>query len=115
MPTEVYLLTTGPRYMNKKALRVSFVAEEIYPSVYVEEITYGDTEGDPDIITRSSWLVGSDIAAAFKYREKYGYEYLTNLEFKSWSKWNEFTIQEKHNKFRIKYNPDNKFNVTKIK
>ncbi len=48
IPTEVYFLTTGPRHMNKKALRISFVVEEIYPSIYVEEITYGDTEGDPD-------------------------------------------------------------------
>ncbi len=115
IPTNVYFVTTGPRYMNKTALRVSFIAEEIYPSVYVEVITYGDTEGDPDIITASYWLSGSDIAKGFNYNSKYGYEDLTNLEFKSWLKWNEFTLTERHNKFLIKYNADKKFIITIIK
>lgn len=115
IPTEVYFVTTGPRHMDRKALRISIIIEEVYPSIYVEEITYGDTEGDPDIITSSSWLNGFDIAKAFNYKDKYGYEYLTNLQFNSWTKWNEFTIKERHNKFKIKYNSNNNFDVSRIK
>ena len=107
IPTNIHYLSMGPRFRVKR-LRVSIVVDEIYPSIFIEEITSRDTEGKPDIISNSYYLVGEDITG------KLGDKKWSRLDtFKSikWHKWNEFEMNHKKIKFKIIYNSNNKFNI----
>ena len=112
IPTNIHYLSMGPRFRGEKSLRVSIVIEEIYPSIFVEEITFGDVEGDPDIVTKSYYLSGFDVTE--KLGEK-KWSRLNNINYIKWHQWNEFEMKHNKIKFKIIYNSNNKFNIEIIK
>ena len=112
IPSNIHYLTMGPRLQSKKSLRVSVVVEEIYPSLFIEEITFGDVEGDPDIVTKSYFLSGFDIVKKLGGKK---WSPLNNINLIKWHKWNEFEAMHNKTKFKIIYNTKNNFKIEKIK
>ena len=107
IPLTVNTVTTGPRDGGTRALRVSLLVSEIYYSIIVEKITYGMTEGDPDVIAASYLMDG------FETAPKIGIARFTNLHFLRWIAWNEFELKEYEQRFRIRYNQDGSFFIKK--
>ncbi len=108
IPLNVRHLSTGPRELGRRGLRVCIVIEEIYPSIYLEEIAYGNVEGDPDLVTTSYYLNGFDVARAF------GYRWLEGLRFMNWISWNKFEMEDSRTHFRISYHSDGQVEMEKL-
>ena len=111
IPSNIHYLTMGPR-LQGKSLRVSIVVEEIYPSIFIEEITFGDVEGDPDIVTNSYFLSGFEVVKKLGGKK---WSPLNNINLIKWHKWNEFEAKHIKTKFKIIYNSKNNFNIEIIK
>ena len=112
IPSNIHYLTMGPRLQGKKSLRVSIIVEEIYPSIFVEEITFGDVEGAPDIVTNSYFLSGFEIVKKIGGKK---WSPLNNINLIKWHKWNQFEMKHNKTKFKIIYNSKNNFNLEIIK
>lgn len=109
IPLRVDTVSTGPRDFGERGLRVILSVSEIYYSIAVEEISYGLTEGDPDIITHSFFLSGFDVAPSIGLRR------FTALKFQKWIAWNEFELQENELQFRVRYTPERNFELYTVK
>ncbi len=111
IPTNIHYLSMGPRFRSEKSLRVSIIVEEIYPSIFVEEINFGDVEGDPDVVAKSYFLSGFDITERLGENKR---TRLNNINYIRWLQWNEFEMKHNEIKFKITYNSNSKFNIETI-
>jgi hypothetical protein len=104
IPLNIRFLTTGSM-LGSKFIRVSIMIEEIYPSIFIEEIIRGEVEGEPDKIVSHYLISGFDIA------EKFGYTSLMGLKFVKWNAWNEFEMADKKIEFVVRYNDKKQFQI----
>ncbi len=111
IPLNIKYLTKGPVFKEDSVLRVSIVMEEIYPSIYIEAISRGSEEGEPDKVKKYYFLSSFDIAK--KIDIKAGF--LIGLKFLKWEKWNEFILKSEKKKFKLKYNSKHQFEIEVMK
>jgi hypothetical protein len=97
IPLHVMSVTTSPANDDGKVLRVALYLEEIYWSLYVEEIVRGMTEGDADQVTNSYRLDGGAIA------QQLGVEYPQPVQFGEWNAWNSLTMTSGDVAFTLDY------------
>jgi hypothetical protein len=107
MPVNVHFTTTGPGMADNKRLKVSIIVEEIYPSIYIEEITVGE-EDKRALATRTYLLNGSDIANSL------GYKWLSGLHFVEWIDGSQFEMEDDTMRFVIQYTSKREFADTNI-
>lgn len=108
IPLEVDSVSTGPRQAGK-ALRVTLLVYEVYYRIAVEEISYGLTEGDPNVVVGSYFLNGFDVAPHI------GQQKLTWLRSVRWHGWNDFELQEQDLRFRVRYRGAGRFEIEAVK
>ncbi len=110
IPMEMYDLSVGPAG-NTETLRVALQTVEFYYcDIYVEVIKFGETEGDPSIVTHT-YLLNS-----FTLGKKLGVKLITGLKFIKWHEWNRFELQAEEADFMLIYKPKSgTFDINKIK
>ncbi len=104
IPLNIRFLTSGSM-MGRKFLRVSILVEEVYPSIFIEEIIRGNVEGEADKVKGYYLISGFDIA------KKFGYTWLIGLKFNKWNSWNEFEMSDTKTRFLIRYNKHKQFQI----
>jgi hypothetical protein len=108
VPSEVDMVSTGPLISGELGLRVILLVYEIYYSIAVEEIFYGQTEGEPNEIKYSYFLNGFDVAPLL------GRQRFTALKFVQWKTWNQFELEDNDLKFSVRYTPERTFEFKKL-
>ena len=111
IPTNIYTLTLGPAN-GSEALRVAFLSEEIYSSLYIERLRFGEMEGETTRIQAHYYFDSFSIAKLLGLKEGF----ISNLKLVKWHTWQAFEVQAEEGRFILTYRPKkDRFVIRKVK
>ncbi|NQY75067.1 MAG: hypothetical protein HRT90_09935 [Candidatus Margulisbacteria bacterium] len=113
IPSDFVYLNTGPRrpieLKNNKPInleqyietsyRVGFILSEIYYSLSIEEINWGNEERDPEV--EMTYFINVYKLWSEEFGNKEKGEAIVNIKFIKWENWNTFILKIHGDNFRF--------------